>query len=63
MDINKLLKTKHIEVCGNKYFGWSCVVKNGIRQLYTITLCGKRFEFPHKLRSWRWENGNCRSHR
>ena len=46
MDINKLLKSKRIKVCGNKYFSRSYIVENGIRKLYTITICGKRFRFP-----------------
>lgn len=48
INIEKLLKSKHIKVCGNKYFGYSCIVENGTSRLYSITVCGKRFYLPYK---------------
>ena len=52
IDIEKLLKTKHIKVCGNKYFGWSCLVENEISELELIRIFGKRFLLPRQLRKW-----------
>lgn len=52
IDIEKLLKAKHIKICGNKYFSWSCLVENGISELELIRIFGKRFLLPHKLRKW-----------
>ena len=52
IDIGKLLKSKHIKTCGNKYFGWSCVVENGMSELYSIKICGNIFYIPHKLRKY-----------
>ena len=52
IDIKKLLKTKHIKACGNKYFGWSCLVENGISELELIRIFGKSFLLPQQLRKW-----------
>ena len=47
IDIEKLLKSKHIKVCGNRFFGYSCIVKNEISRIYSMTLFGKRFCLPY----------------
>lgn len=47
IDMEKLLKSKHIKVYGNRFFGYSCVVENEKSKLRTITVCGKRFYIPH----------------
>lgn len=50
IDIGKLLKSKHIKVCGNKYFGYSCIVENEISELYSVTILGMKVCIPCKLR-------------
>lgn len=50
INIDCLLKTKHIRFCGNKYFGFYCISENGISKPCSIRIFGKRFEIPHKLR-------------
>ena len=50
IDVEKLLQSKHMKVCGNKYFRYSCTVENGISEPCSITICGKTFYIPHKLR-------------
>lgn len=47
MDISNLLQSKHLKVHGNKYFGWSCIVENGIRKSYTIKICGKHIKLSN----------------
>jgi hypothetical protein len=47
INIEKLLKSKHIKVCGNRFFGYSCIVENEISRLYSITLFGKSFYLPY----------------
>lgn len=46
INIEKLLKSKHIKVCGNRFFGYSCIVEDKTSRLYSITICGKRFCLP-----------------
>ena len=46
IDIEKLLKSKHIKVCGNRFFGYSCIIEDKTSRLYSITICGKRFCLP-----------------
>ena len=52
INIDELKKTKHYRICGNKYFGWSWFVKNGVSELVSIRLFGKSFSIPHKLRKF-----------
>ena len=47
IDVEKLFKSKHIKVYGNKFFGYSCIVENEISKLYSITVCGKRLCLPY----------------
>lgn len=47
IDIEKLLKSKHIKVCGNRFFGYSYIVEDEISRIYSITLFGKRFYLPY----------------
>ena len=50
IDIEKLLKSKRIEIYKSKYFGYSCIKENGISEIISITIFGKKFNLPHKLR-------------
>ena len=50
MDIDKLLKSKRIEIYKSKYFSYYCIKENGISELISITIFGKKFNIPHKLR-------------
>ena len=50
INIDELKKTKHYRIYGNKYFGLSWLVKNGISELVSIRLFGKSFSIPCKLR-------------
>lgn len=50
LDTEKLLKSKHIKVCGNRFFNYSCIVKDGISKLYSVTICGMKFLIPQKSR-------------
>lgn len=47
IDIEKLMKSKHIKVCGNRFFGYSCIVENEISRIYSITVFSKRFYLPY----------------
>jgi len=59
IDIEMLFKSKHIKICGNKYFGYTCVVRDGISELHSIKVFGKGFYLPHKLRKLlRAKNGH-----
>ena len=50
INIDWLLKTKHIKCHGNKYFQFCCISENGISEPCSIRIFGKRFEIPRKLR-------------
>lgn len=50
IDIDCLLKTKHMKFRGNRYFGFYYISENGISKPCSIRIFGKRFEIPHKIR-------------
>ena len=52
IDIGRLLKTRHIKYCGNKWFGFYCVCENGMSEPCSIKMFNKRVGIPHKLRKW-----------
>ena len=50
IDIEKLLKSKRIEIYKGKYFSYCLIKENGMSELISITIFGKKFNLPHKLR-------------
>ena len=50
VDIEKLLKSKRIEIYKGKYFSYYLIKENGMSKLFAITIFGKKFNLPHKLR-------------
>ena len=50
IDMQKLLTSKRIEICGNKYFRLYSVVENGISEPHMIRFFGKLFYIPQWLR-------------
>ena len=52
ISMDELKRCRHIRISGNKYFSWCWKVENGMSELISIRLFGKRFSIPHKLRKF-----------
>ena len=50
IDIEKLLKSKRIEIYKGKYFSYCLFKENGMSELISITIFSHKFNLPHKLR-------------
>ena len=50
IDIEKLLKSKRLEIYKSKYFSYCLIKENGMLEIISITIFGRKFNFPHKLR-------------
>ena len=51
VDINWLLKTRHLTMYGNNYFGYCCISENGISKPRSIRIFGKRFNISPWLQN------------
>lgn len=50
IDIEKLLKSKRLEIYRSKYLSHCLIKENGMSDLISITIFGRKFNIPHKLR-------------
>ena len=52
IDINTLLKSKHIEMYKTKYFTFYFINENEKLELSSIAIFNKKFKVPNSLRKW-----------
>ena len=50
IDIEKILKSKRIEIYKGKYFSYCLIKENGMSELISITIFSQKFNLSHKLR-------------